>query len=117
MKDHTYFSVCNTLAAHFDVGPSHVKPEQHLYRDWGVDPLELNVIALRIEVQEDIEIRARELEAVSTVGQLISLVRAIRRRDELADEITAVRRRNPRHLTREKSPDRADSDTDEASGW
>src|SRR4051794_11872842 len=89
MKDHTYLSVCNTLAAYFEVSPSDVKPDQRLRSDWGVDPVELNVIALRIEEQEDVEIRARDLASVETVGQLIALVRAIRRRNELAEEITA----------------------------
>jgi acyl carrier protein len=96
MKDHTYLTVCNTLAAYFEVNPGHVKPDQRLRRDWGVDSVELNVIALRIEEQEDVEIRARDLENVDTVGQLIGLVRAIRRRNELAEEITLVRdRRDP----------------------
>jgi acyl carrier protein len=94
MKDHTYLSVVSTLAAYFEVHPAHVRPDQHLRRDWGVDPVELNVIALRIEAQEGVEIRAADLETVATVGQLIALVRAIRRRDELSEEITLVRDRS-----------------------
>jgi acyl carrier protein len=93
MKDQTYVSVCNTLAAYFEVSPAHVKPDQQLRRDWGVDSVELNVIALRIEEHEDVELRASDLENVDTVGQLIALVRAIRRRNQLAEEITFVRAR------------------------
>lgn len=93
MKDHTYLSVCHTLATYFEVSPSHVKPDQRLRHDWGVDPVELNLIAARIEEHEDVEIRAHDLENVATVGQLIALVRAIRRRNELAEEITLVRDR------------------------
>jgi acyl carrier protein len=93
MKDHTYLSVVSTLATYFEVHPAHVRPDQRLRRDWGVDPAELNVIAMRLEQQEDVEIRARDLESVETVGQLIALVRAIRRRDELAEEVTLVRDR------------------------
>jgi acyl carrier protein len=96
MKDQTYLSVCNALATYFEVSPAQVKPDQQLRRDWGVDPVELNVIALRIEEREDVEIRARDLENVDTVGQLIALVRAIRRRNEIAEEITLVRDRGGR---------------------
>jgi len=100
MKDQTYLTVCNTLATYFEVAPSHVKPEQRLRDDWGLDPVELNLIALRIEAVEDVEIRARELENIETVGQLIALVRAIRRRNEFADEITlVVDRREPKRKT------------------
>ena len=96
MKDHTFLSVRNVLATYFEVHPAHVKPDQRLRRDWGVDAAELNLIAARIEEQEDVEIWPQELEAVDTVGQLTALVRAIRRRNELADEVTEVRpRRRP----------------------
>jgi acyl carrier protein len=93
MKDQTYVSVCNLLAAYFEVSPAHVKPDQRLRRDWGVDTVELHVIALRIEEEEDVELRASDLESVDTVGQLVALVRAIRRRNQLAEEITFVRSR------------------------
>jgi acyl carrier protein len=93
MKDQTYSSVCTTLATYFDVHPSHVRPDQSLLRDWGVDPVELHVLASQIEEREDVEIRIGDLENVATVGQLIALVRAIRRRNELADEVTVVTRR------------------------
>jgi acyl carrier protein len=93
MKDLIHVSVCNALAAYFEVSPAHVRPDQRLQRDWGVDPVELNVIALRIGEQEDVEIRARDLENVDTVGQLIALVRALRRRNEIAEEITLVHER------------------------
>jgi acyl carrier protein len=93
MKDQTYLSVCHALASYFEVRPAHVKPDQQLRRDWGVDPVELNVIALKIEEQEHIEISARDLENVDTVGQLIALVRAIRRRDEIAEDVTLLRER------------------------
>jgi acyl carrier protein len=102
MQDHIYLSVCHTLATYFEVNPAHVKPDQSLRRDWGVDPVELNVIAVRIEEREDVEIRANDLENVETVGQLIALVRAIRRRNELAEEITLVRDRRASGVHRPK---------------
>lgn len=96
MKDQTYVHVCNTLAAYFEVAPVHVKPDQRLRHDWGLDPIELNTIALKIEDAEDVEIRPSDLDNIETVGQLIALVRAIRRRNELAEEITlVVERRAP----------------------
>jgi acyl carrier protein len=101
MKDQTYLTVCNTLAAYFEVEPVHVKPDQRLLDDWGLDPVELNLIALKIEAAEDVEIRSSDLENVETVGQLIALVRAIRRRNELVDEITlVVERREPEERRR-----------------
>jgi acyl carrier protein len=100
MSDSTYSAVCNTLAAYFDVLPSEIRPDQQLRRDWGLDSLELNVVALRIEQLEDVEIRSSDLETVHTVGQLILLVRAIRRRSELADELTAVRSRRGADMRR-----------------
>jgi acyl carrier protein len=108
MSDSTYSAVCNTLAAYFDVLPSEIRPDQQLRRDWGLDSLELNVLALRIEQLEDVEIRSTDLETVHTVGQLILLVRAIRRRSELADDVTAVRSRRGADLRRgERSSVRA----------
>jgi acyl carrier protein len=92
MKDATYNSVCNTLAEYFEVHPRSVRPNQMLRSDWGLDMLELNIIAARVEELEGIELRSTDLEAVHTVGQLIALVRAIRRRNDLAEEITRVQR-------------------------
>ena len=86
MKDPTYFNVCDTLAAHLDVHPAEIRPEQNLRTDWGLDDIELNVIALRIEEREEIEIRVRDLEALHTVGQLIALVRSISRRKRLRED-------------------------------
>jgi acyl carrier protein len=83
MRDSTYASVCSTVAAYFDVDPTHVKPDQALHDDWGLDAVELNVLAHRIEQVERIELRGHGLEAVQTVGQLISLVRALHRKAEL----------------------------------
>lgn len=80
MRDSTYASVCSTVAAYFDVDPTRVKPEQWLVEDWGLDPIELNVLAHRIEQVEGIPVRGQGLDAVQTVGQLINLVRALRRK-------------------------------------
>ena len=83
MRDSTHASVCSTVAAFFDVDPTHVKPDQWLRNDWGLDALELNVLALRIEQVEGVAIRTQDLDSVHTVGQLINLVRALRRKAEL----------------------------------
>lgn len=83
MRDSTSASVCSTVAAYFDVDPTHVKPDQWLRSDWGLDTIELSVLATRIEQVEGVAIRSTDLETVHTVGQLITLVRALHRRAEL----------------------------------
>lgn len=83
MRDSTYASVCSTVAAYFDVDPTRVKPDQWLHEDWGLDAIELNVLAHRIEQVEGIALRGHHgLDSVQTVGQLISLVRALHRSAE-----------------------------------
>jgi acyl carrier protein len=94
MSDSTYNVVCTTLASYFEVHVSQIRPDQQLRRDWGLDSLELYIIGQRIEQAENVQIRSTDLAAVHTVGQLILLVRAIRRRTELTEEVTAVRSRH-----------------------
>lgn len=79
MRDSVHASVCSTVAAYFDVDPTHVKPEQWLRNDWGLDAAELAVLAQRIEQVEHVPLRNEDLGAVQTVGQLINLVRVLRR--------------------------------------
>lgn len=83
MRDSTYASVCSTVAAYFDVDPTHVKPDQGLREEWGLDPVELDVLAHRIEQVEGIALRSHNLDTVRTVGQLINLVRALHRKAQL----------------------------------
>jgi acyl carrier protein len=83
MRDSTYASVCSTVAAYFDVAPTDVKPEQWLRADWGLDAAELNVLARRIEQVEGIAVRGQGIDSVQTVGQLIALVRGLRRKAQL----------------------------------
>ncbi|HET6332788.1 MAG TPA: hypothetical protein VFG30_06220 [Polyangiales bacterium] len=83
MRDSTYASVCSTVAAYFDVDPTDVKPDQWLRDDWGLNASELDVLAHRVEQVEGIAVRGHGLDAVQTVGQLISLVRSLRRAAEL----------------------------------
>lgn len=85
MRDSTYASVCSTVAAYFDVDPTRVKPDQGLHEDWGLDAMELNVLAHRIEQVEGISVRGHGIDSVQTVGQLINLVRALHRKAELKD--------------------------------
>ena len=93
MKDPTYVSVRKALAEYLNVAPTELRPDHQLERDWGIDRVERSTIALRLEETEDIEIRSDALESVFTVGQLVALVRAIRRREEVAEEVTSVRPR------------------------
>ena len=104
MKDPTYLSVRNTLASYLDVHPSEIRPDQQLERDWGLERAEIQVIAVRLEEYEDVEIRSQDLELVHTVGQLVGLVRALRRREELALEITTIRTRRSTNSRRSRPP-------------
>lgn len=89
MRDSTYASVCSTVAAYFDVDPTHVKPDQGLREEWGLDAVELDVLAHRIEQVERIALRGHGLETVRTVGQLINLVRALHRKAQLNQSVEA----------------------------
>jgi acyl carrier protein len=93
MSDSTYTAVCNTLAAYFEVLPCQIRPDQQLRHEWGLDSLELNIVAQHIEQLEGVAIRSSDLESVQTVGQLILLVRAIRRRSQYASALDTLRPR------------------------
>jgi acyl carrier protein len=83
VKDSSFHSVCSALGSHLGVDPERFRTSQHLSRDWALDALDLNVIALRIEQLESVELSSVELRCVKTVGQLINLVRQRKQSHEL----------------------------------
>jgi hypothetical protein len=75
VKDSSFHSVCRALGSHLGIDPERFRAAQHLSHDWALDALDLNVVALRIEQLEDVELSSVELGCVKTVGQLANLVR------------------------------------------
>jgi acyl carrier protein len=75
MQDSAFHAVCSALGSHLHVDQERFHADQHLVRDWGLDRLDLNVIALQLEQLEGIELSSTELECVHTVGQLANLLR------------------------------------------
>ncbi|HEY2732898.1 MAG TPA: acyl carrier protein [Polyangiales bacterium] len=75
MKDTSFHSVCSALGSHLGIDPEHFRAAQHLGKDWGLDQLDLKVVALHIEQLEGIELSSAELRCVKTVGQLANLLR------------------------------------------
>lgn len=64
------------LAAHLDVAVDEFTSTQTLEDDLGLDPLDLVLIALRLEEDVGVEFPVALLEDVKTVGDLDGLVRS-----------------------------------------
>jgi len=69
-------SVRLAIARHIDVPPSELRSTHHLSRDLGLDPLDLVLVALRLEEGADVEFPIAELESVHTVDDFAELVQA-----------------------------------------
>jgi acyl carrier protein len=63
------------LAAHLGVDALAVESRQDLEVDWGLDALDLALVALRLEDALEIEIPGSSLDTVRTVGDLEAAVR------------------------------------------
>jgi len=83
MNDSAFHSVCSALGSRLGIDRERFRASQHLARDWGLDQLDLNVVALHIEQLDGVELSSAELECVETVGQLVNLVRRRKRSLEL----------------------------------
>jgi acyl carrier protein len=68
-------SVRLALANHLDIEPSELEPSQDLRRDLGLDPLDLVLVALRLEEGAVDEFPIAELETVRTIDDFAKLVR------------------------------------------
>jgi acyl carrier protein len=63
------------LALHLSVDPERIEPEHSLEADLGLDPLDLVLVVLRLEEVEDAEFPVADLATVTTVADLVNLVR------------------------------------------
>lgn len=76
MKDPAHQAVCNAFGRYFEVHPTCVLAHHHLRRDWGLDAIELSLIASEIEETAGVELDdANEYSELETVGELVQLVR------------------------------------------
>ena len=63
------------LALHLRIDPEEIALEDRLEADLGLDPLDLVLVALRLEEIEEGEFPVARLEMVATVGDLVAVVR------------------------------------------
>ena len=70
--------VGSIVARHLNVSPAAIHPGSDLQRDLHLDPLDLVLIALRIEEVEGSEFPIGRLEQARSVGDLVRIVRAMR---------------------------------------
>lgn len=68
--------VRRAIAAHLEIALDEIEAEQSLEGDLGLDPLDLVLIALRLEEDVGVEFPVALLETVKTVGDLEGLVRS-----------------------------------------
>ncbi|HEX4355324.1 MAG TPA: acyl carrier protein, partial [Polyangiales bacterium] len=111
----SFHSVCSALGSHLGIDPEHFRATQHLGKDWGLDQLDLNVIALQLEQLEGLELSNAELCCVKTVGQLVNLLRQRKQSLDLEtwmnhldaalreDRRMRERRKSVRHLRKNES--------------
>ena len=67
--------VRSALALHLSVDPTAIELEHRLEADLGLDPLDLVLVVLRLEEIEGAEFPVADLETVTTVADLVSVVR------------------------------------------
>jgi len=71
--------VRTVVARHLQVSPTTLTARTHVHRDLELDPLDLVLIALRIEGLEGMEFPIARLERVRTIADLVGIVRTMRR--------------------------------------
>jgi acyl carrier protein len=86
MKDTLEGNVRRAVAQHMGLDSSEVRAAHRLSRDLALQPLDVVLIAIRMEEVEQVELPIDRLDSVETVGDLTSLVQralvAARREDE-----------------------------------
>jgi acyl carrier protein len=78
MNDSLEDMVRDVVARHLDVEASTLTLEDDVEKDLGLDPLDLVLIALRIEENVSIEFPIARLESVHRLDDLIDIVRSFR---------------------------------------
>jgi acyl carrier protein len=76
MNDSLNRLVCEVVARHLQLEPRAIDAQKTVQEDLELDPLDLVLIALRIEELERIEFPIARLEYVRTVGDIVKIVRA-----------------------------------------
>ena len=76
MKSSLDEMVCEVVARHLDVEPRTIDLQKRVDRDLALDPLDLVLIAIRIEELSGIEFPIARLESVKKVGDLTQIVRS-----------------------------------------
>ena len=76
MNDSLNRLVCEVVARHLQVEPRAIDAKTMVQQDLELDPLDLVLIALRIEELEQIEFPIAHLEHVRSVGDIVEIVRA-----------------------------------------
>jgi acyl carrier protein len=69
--------VRTVIALHMQVSPATITYRSHLQRDLELDPLDLVLIALRIEDIKAVEFPIARLEGAQTVADLTKIVRSL----------------------------------------
>jgi acyl carrier protein len=101
MHDSLSDTVRCAVAQHLDVQSSDIRPTHHLERDLGLHPLDIVLIALRLEEVEHVELPIDELNDVHKVADLTGLLRAVIANDNHgAIDEGEMRRRRRAHRPR-----------------
>jgi acyl carrier protein len=69
-------TVREVIAAHLEIPLARVQPGQHLERDLDLHPLDVVLVALKLEEEAHVRFEGDELETVATVHDLALLVDA-----------------------------------------
>lgn len=67
--------VCFALGLHLQIDPAEIQEAQRLEEDLGLDPLDLVLVALRLEEIGDGEFPVADLAEIVTVRDLVNVVR------------------------------------------
>ncbi len=78
------------LALHLRIDPEYIIEEQRLKEDLSLDPLDLVLVALRLEEIGNREFPVDSLANVETVADFVDAVRAWSRMDPAADRISTL---------------------------
>jgi acyl carrier protein len=79
MKYTSHETVTAALADHLDVDPLAIVGTQDLEDDWGLDALDLVLLALRVEDMLDVRVPLDALEGARTVADFARVVRGAER--------------------------------------
>jgi len=104
MSDSLSDTVRCAVAQHLEVESADIQSKHRLDRDLGLQPLDIVMIAFRLEEVENVELPIDELDAIHKVADLTALLRtAIANDNQVIDEVGERRRlraRRPKPVLR-----------------